>query len=108
MNPTLLMDVVSHLEQLKDDHDASKKFKEKAEKVIAILQEDSEFGIDKALSFLEEMESLGMSSYCRTQIWDIAGMLESLKNYSGGHKSLNNHSPPLYKKTESGLFSVRK
>ncbi len=76
----VLVDVVAHLEQLGNDPDVSKRVREKTEKVIAILRENSDLAIDKALLQLEELESLEMASYCRTQIWDIASMLESLRN----------------------------
>jgi len=76
----VLVDVVVHLEQLGNDPEISKRIREKTEKVIAVLRENSDLAIDKALLQLEELESLEMTSYCRTQVWDIAGMLESLRN----------------------------
>lgn len=76
----VLIDVIIHLEQLGNDQDISKRIREKTEKVIAVLRENSDLAIDKALLQLEELESLEMTSYCRTQIWDIASRLESLRN----------------------------
>ncbi|MEK6951261.1 MAG: UPF0147 family protein [Nanoarchaeota archaeon] len=76
----LLIDVVAQLEQLGHDPDVSKRVREKTGNVIAVLRENSNLAIDKALLQLEEMESFEMTSYCRTQIWDIASMLESLRN----------------------------
>lgn len=76
----VLIDVVAHLEQLGNDPDVSKRVREKTEQVIAVLRENSDLAIDKALLQLEELEAVEMSSYCRTQVWDIAGMLESIKS----------------------------
>lgn len=77
---TMLIDVVAHLEQLGHDPDVSKRVRERMEGVIAVLRENSDLAIDKALLQLEELEAVEMSSYCRTQVWDIVGMLESIKS----------------------------
>ena len=75
-----VVEVLTHLEQLKGDVDASKRFKECTEEIIGILNRESELAVEKAILRLEELDSLEMSSYCRTQIWNIIGMLESTKN----------------------------
>jgi len=74
-----IQEVVEYLELLKEDIDASKRFKEKTEIIIAILTSNEELAIEKALIGLEELNSLEMSSYNRTQVWDVISMLESLK-----------------------------
>ena len=45
---------VESLTALKDEIDVSKRFKEKTEKIIALLTDDSELSIEKALLELEE------------------------------------------------------
>ncbi len=74
-----LQEVVHYLELLKEDIDASKRFKEKMGLVIGILTSNEDLAIEKALIGLEELNSLEMSSYNRTQVWDVISMLESLK-----------------------------
>ncbi|MBS3116439.1 UPF0147 family protein [Candidatus Woesearchaeota archaeon] len=71
---------VESLTALKDEIDVSKRFKEKTEKIIALLTDDSELSIEKALLELEELNSSDLSSYHRTQVWDIVSLLESMKN----------------------------
>lgn len=73
-----LSGVIEYLSALKEEGDVSKKFKEKTEKVIKLLETDSLVAIEKALLELEELSSLEMSSYHRTQVWDAIGMLESI------------------------------
>ncbi len=75
-----LREVVEHLSALKEESDVSKRFKEKTEKIIALLTGKSELAIEKALLELEELNSYEISSYHRTQVWDVIGMLESMKN----------------------------
>ncbi len=72
--------VLAHLQELKEDAEISKRFKEKTEKVIAILTQDSQLAVEKALLELEELSSLDASSYHRTLVWDAIGMLESLNH----------------------------
>ena len=74
-----LQEVVHYLESLKEDIDASKRFKEKTEAIIAVLTSNEELAVEKAIIGLEELNSLEMSSYNRTQVWDVISMLESLK-----------------------------
>lgn len=73
-------EVLDNLNLLKDDNDVSKRFKEKTEQVITILVRNEPLATEKALLELEELHSLDLSSYHRTQVWDIISMLESLKN----------------------------
>ncbi len=72
-------DVVAHLEQLKEDDDSSKRLKERANEVIALLCSDVDLAVEKAIIQLEELSS-SESSYGRTQIWDVISLLESVKN----------------------------
>jgi len=73
-------EVIEHLEILKEESDLNKKFKEKADIVINILNTESELPIQKALLQLEELNSSDLPSYHRTQFWDIISLLESMNN----------------------------
>jgi len=75
-----LQEVVARLEELREEFDSNKKLKEKINAVIFILNQDAELIIEKALSELEELNSLNLPSYHRTQLWDVVSLLESLKN----------------------------
>ena len=75
-----LQEVIARLEELRGEFDSNKKLKEKITAVILILNQDAELTIEKALSELEELNSLNLSSYHRTQLWDVVSLLESLKN----------------------------
>ena len=72
-------EVISYLDQLKDDPDISKRFKEKAGLIITLLMTDSDIAVDKALFALEELNASDLSSYHRTKVWDVISMLESSK-----------------------------
>lgn len=72
-------EVIEHLNQLIEDSETSKSFKEKAKTARGILQNNKELAIDKALLQLEELSSHDMSSYHRTQVWDVISLLESMK-----------------------------
>ncbi|MBT3836084.1 hypothetical protein HOD05_01705 [Candidatus Woesearchaeota archaeon] len=80
MNNELLQEALGSLEMLQEDDDASKRIKEKANKVITLLNSQEEMAISKALMELEELNSNEISSYLRTQVWDIVSLLESAKN----------------------------
>ncbi len=74
-------EVIEHLEMLKEEDDLNKKFREKADIVINILKgKNEELPVQKALLELEELNSSDLSSYHRTQFWDIISLLESLNN----------------------------
>lgn len=75
-----LQEVVARLEELREEFDSNKKLKEKINNVIFILNQDAELTIEKAISELEELNSLSLPSYHRTQLWDVVSLLESLKN----------------------------
>ncbi|HLC82080.1 MAG TPA: UPF0147 family protein [Candidatus Nanoarchaeia archaeon] len=79
MNSSPYQEAIDHLCLLVEDSDVSKSFKEKAKSAISILQGSQELAIDKALLKLEEMSFLDLSSYHRTQVWDVISLLESLK-----------------------------
>lgn len=72
-------EVIARLEELKEEFDANKRLKEKIDAVISILNQDTDLVIEKALSELEELNSMNLPSYHRTQLWDVVSLLESLK-----------------------------
>jgi uncharacterized protein (UPF0147 family) len=72
-----MQDVIISLEDISCDAGTSKRFKAKATEVICLLQQDSQVAVEKALQVLEELSSLEMSSYHRTQVWEVVSMLES-------------------------------
>ena len=80
MNEEILQEALESLEMLQEDQDASKRIKEKTHKVITLLNSQEEMSISKALMELEELNSNEISSYLRTQVWDIVSLLESAKN----------------------------
>ena len=71
---------VLYLEELKEEFDTSKKLKEKTDKIITILVESTDMAVEKALIELEELNSLNLPPYHRTQVWDVLSLLESLKH----------------------------
>ncbi len=73
-------EVIAQLEALKEEFDSNKKAKEKLNAVIAILSKNADLAVEKALIELEELNSLNLPSYHRTQVWGVASLLESLKN----------------------------
>ena len=79
MSNEQVVEVVEFLENLKEDSDISKRFREKADKVITILNNNEQLAIDKALLELEDLSSSDLASYHRTQVWDVISMLESMK-----------------------------
>jgi uncharacterized protein (UPF0147 family) len=81
MVPQQFIEVLEYLEQLKEDPDATKRFREKANVVITILTNEPELAADKALLVLEELNSGDLASYHRTQVWDVISMLESSKPF---------------------------
>lgn len=79
MIPEMQM-IIENLCELKEDIDISRRFKEKTEHIITILHEPSQLAVQKALLELEELGSLDATSYHRTQVWGVMGMLAGIKN----------------------------
>jgi uncharacterized protein (UPF0147 family) len=73
-------EILDCLQDFREDPDVNKRLREKTDSVITVLQNEAELAVDKALLLLEELNSSELSSYHRTQVWDIIGMLESSKN----------------------------
>ncbi len=72
-------DVIEQLELLQEDADLRKKMKEKLESIITLLKGGESLAIEKSLQQLAELNSRDVSSYHRTQIWDIISLLETKK-----------------------------
>ena len=73
-------EVIGRLEELREEFDSNKRLKEKIDSVISILHKNPDLVIEKALAELEELNSMNLPSYHRTQLWDVVSLLESLKN----------------------------
>ena len=75
-------DIVDAIEELLGDNTVPKNVKKKLETISAALKEDGEdmsIRINKALSELDELsDDTNLESFTRTQIWNIASMLESI------------------------------
>jgi uncharacterized protein (UPF0147 family) len=76
-----LEDVVFVLNELLEDTTVPKNVKAKIKMIIESLNEDTELSlrINKALNILDEIsDDNNIQTYTRTQIWNIASLLESL------------------------------
>ncbi len=63
-----------------EEGEVSKKCIEKVNRIISILKSSEQLRVQKALAELEEMSNYDMSTYHRTQVWEIISSLESIKN----------------------------
>ncbi len=79
MDNTQVQEVIECLTLMKDDPDTSKRFKEKAQHIILLLSGETVMAVEKALFALDELNSLDLSPYHRTQVWDVISLLESTK-----------------------------
>lgn len=77
---TQIEEAIGKLRELQNEESSGKKFREKIEKVIFILGSENQMRIEKALFELEEINSLTLSSYHQTGIWDVISLLESIGN----------------------------
>ena len=72
-----ISDALENLSYLIEEGDFSKRAQEKATKVISILESKEDLAVEKALLELENMGT-DLSSYHRTQVWEIISILESV------------------------------
>ena len=73
--------IVEQLSELLGDNTIPRNVKTKIQTIINSLNEDAELSlkVNKALTMLDEIsDDNNIQSYTRTQIWNIASMLESL------------------------------
>lgn len=73
--------IVESLEMLATDNTVPRNIKSRILEIISILREEAEkdtsMKINKALSELDEIsDDVNLQAYTRTQIWNIASMLE--------------------------------
>ena len=74
---------VGALEELKNDGTVPKNIKNKIETIISSLKDNKEVSIriNKALNELDEIsDNNNIQPYTRTQIWNIASLLESIQS----------------------------
>ena len=75
-------DVISVLSELLEDSSVPKNVKSKIQEIIGSLNDnktDLSLRINKALNVLDEIsDDNNIQPYTRTQIWNIASLLESL------------------------------
>lgn len=73
--------IIEALQDLLEDGGVPRNVKTKIEAIIAYLKEDADINIrvNKALSELDEIaDDSNLQAYTRTQIWNIASLLEML------------------------------
>ena len=74
--------VVATLCELKEDITVPKNVRLKVEKVMGLLNEETEIDIkvSKALNELEEIaDDVNLQSYTRAQVWSVISTLEKIK-----------------------------
>ncbi len=79
MKKAIVDNAVELLRMFLEDEDAGKVLRERTTMIINLLSHGGELAVEKALIQLEEISSLGLSSYHRTQVWDVVSLLESAK-----------------------------
>lgn len=73
--------IISSIQEIQADATMPKNIKEKLNEVIVILRGNHEHSINvsKALDKIEEIaDDANLQPYTRTQIWNLASLLESL------------------------------
>ena len=76
-----IQNIIEALEDLSQDSTVPRNIKSKVESIISALKEKVEMPIriNKALSELDEIsDDTNIQAYTRTQIWNIASMLEMM------------------------------
>lgn len=72
-------EAIELLRALVEDEGVGKALRDRAGSVVSLLSSGADLSVDKALMALEELNSLDLSSYHRTQLWDVVSLLESAK-----------------------------
>ncbi len=81
MSEEKIQDIVDLLKELLQDNTVPRNVKTKIEDMIDTLEDDTELSIrvNKSLNILDEIsDDNNIQTYTRTQIWNIASVLESL------------------------------
>ncbi len=79
MDNKQIQDALELLHLLSEDEDAGKVLRERLNSIITLLTSKAPLALEKSLLELEELNSLDISSYLRTQVWDVVSLLESGK-----------------------------
>ncbi|MBT4446149.1 hypothetical protein HOA92_06890 [archaeon] len=66
------------IEMICEDSDCSKRLKEHLMEVKKILEGEEELKVQKAIHSVEELDLQGISTYLRSQMWDLISLLESM------------------------------
>ncbi len=74
-----VQDAIEQLQTLSEEENAGKALRERVNSIIMLLSKDAPLALEKSLLELEELNSLDLSSYLRTQVWDVVSLLESAK-----------------------------
>ncbi len=77
MKKKQIQDAIELLQTFLDDEVSGKALRERAASIINLLNSSAELAIEKSLLELEELNTFDLSSYQRTQIWDVVSLLES-------------------------------
>ena len=76
------MEIQELIEEITSDTQIPKNVREKLSRVIHALKEDTELSLKttKALDILDELcNDSNVQAYTRTQLWNIASILESIR-----------------------------
>ena len=75
-----LGDIITVLNELRDDNTLPKNIRQKVERIIALLSENKEASL-KISSALNELDDISndtnIQPYTRTQLWNVSSLLES-------------------------------
>ncbi len=66
------------IEMICEDPDCSKRLKENLSNISKDLLGEEDLKIQKAIHSLEELDLQGISTYIRSQLWELISLLESL------------------------------
>ena len=81
MSEDLITDIIDALNELKEDTTVPKNIKLKISAITSTLSDniDVQIKINKALNELDEIsDDTNIQAYTRTQLWNIASMLEKV------------------------------
>jgi len=84
-----LHDIADAINELKEDTMVPKNIKTKLDEILAIFENKDEnisIKINKALNTLDELsDDPNIQAFTRTQLWNIATMLESINSNGNGN-----------------------
>lgn len=81
MSSDLIAEIIGALKELQDDSTIPRNVKLKVSSIISTLQEniDPQIKTNKALNELDEIcDDANIQAYTRTQLWNVATMLEKV------------------------------